>query len=132
MAEQRTFPLIAPHGGVLINRLLDGEMRDLMRERAQTLKRVPLSPLNVADLECVSTGVYSPLTGYMGQADYTSVVHDMHLTNGLPWTVPVTLAVTDDLADSIRIGESVALAEETPEGERLLAVLTVTEKYQVR
>ncbi|RPI91947.1 MAG: sulfate adenylyltransferase, partial [Chloroflexi bacterium] len=114
MAEQRSFPLIAPHGGVLINRLLDGEMCDLMRERAQMLKRVPLSPLNVADLECVSTGVYSPLTGYMGQADYTSVVHEMHLTNGLPWTVPVTLAVTDDLADSIRIGESVALAEETP------------------
>jgi sulfate adenylyltransferase len=128
--QQHSFPLIAPHGGVLINRLLDGEMRDMMRERAQTLRRVPLSPLNVADLECVSTGVYSPLTGYMGEADYQSVVHDMHLTNGLPWTVPVTLAVDEDLANAIKIGETVALAEETPEGERLLGVLTVAEKYR--
>jgi sulfate adenylyltransferase len=128
--QQHSFPLIAPHGGVLINRLLDGEMRDMMRERAQTLRRVPLSPLNVADLECVSTGVYSPLTGYMGEADYQSVVHDMHLTNGLPWTVPVTLAVDEDLANAIKIGETVALAEDTPEGERLLGVLTVTEKFK--
>ena len=93
MTEPHNFKLIAPHGGVLVNRLLDGDMRDVMRERAQSMTRVPLSPMNVADIECVSTGVYSPLTGFMGQADYTSVVHDMHLTNGLPWTVPVTLAV---------------------------------------
>ena len=40
------------------------------------------------------------MTGYMGEADYKSVVHDMHLTNGLPWTVPVTLAVDEELANS--------------------------------
>jgi sulfate adenylyltransferase len=131
MAEQRSIKLIAPHGGVLINRLLDGEMRDALRERAQRLTRVPLTPLNVADLECVSTGVYSPLTGYMGEADYKSVMFDMHLTNGLPWTVPVTLAVDEDLANRIKIGQSVALAEPVEgNGERLLAVLTVTEKFK--
>ncbi|MBI5958443.1 MAG: sulfate adenylyltransferase, partial [Chloroflexi bacterium] len=130
MAEQRPIKLIAPHGGVLINRLLDGEMREAMRERAQSLVRVPLTPLNTADLECVSTGVYSPLTGYMGEADYLSVVHDMHLTNGLPWTVPVTLAVDETLANQIKIGQTVALAEPdpaSPGGERLLAVLAVSE-----
>jgi len=131
MAEQRSIKLIAPHGGVLINRLLDGEMRDAMRERAQSLARIPLTPLNVADLECVSTGVYSPLTGYMGEADYKSVMFDMHLTNGLPWTVPVTLAVDEELANRIKIGQSVALAEPVEgDGERLLAVLTVTEKFK--
>ena len=55
-----------------------------MRERAQSLVRVPLSALNVADLECISTGVFSPLTGYMGEADYQSVVNDMHLATACP------------------------------------------------
>ena len=124
--------LIAPHGGVLVNRLLDGELRDIMRERARTMTRIPLSPMNVADIECISTGVYSPLTGFMGQADYLSVVYDMHLSNGLPWTVPVTLAVERELADSIAIGQTVVLAEpdpDAPDGERLLGVLTVSEKF---
>jgi sulfate adenylyltransferase len=104
-----------------------------MRERARTRRRVSLSPLNVADLECVSTGVYSPLTGYMGEADYKSVVHEMYLANGLPWTVPVTLAVDEELADRIAIGQTVALAEPdpgAPDGERLLGVLAVAEKFK--
>jgi sulfate adenylyltransferase len=131
--EGKSIQLIAPHGGVLINRLLDGELRDVMRERARTMTRVPLSPLNVADLECVSTGVYSPLTGFMGYDDYHSVVHDMHLANGLPWTVPVTLAVDEELADRIAVGQTVALAEPdpgAPDGERLLGVLAVAEKFK--
>jgi sulfate adenylyltransferase len=125
-----SFRLIAPHGGVLVNRLLDGELRAIMRERAQSLTRVPLSPMNVADIECISTGVYSPMTGFMGEADYKSVVHDMHLSNGLPWTVPLGLAVDDDLAARIKIGDSVALAEPTENGDRLLGVLTVSEMFK--
>jgi sulfate adenylyltransferase len=131
--EGNSIRLIAPHGGVLMNRLLDGDLRDVMRERARTMRRVSLSPLNVADLECVSTGVYSPLTGYMGEADYKSVVHEMYLANGLPWTVPVTLAVDEELADRIAIGQTVALAEPdpgAPDGERLLGVLAVAEKFK--
>ncbi len=123
--QNHTFPLIAPHGGTLINRLLSGEMQALMRERAQSLVRVPLSALNVADLECISTGVFSPLTGYMGEADYRSVLNDMHLVNGLPWTIPVTLAVSAELAAKIKVGQTVALAE----GDRLLGVLEVSEKF---
>ncbi len=123
--------LIAPHGGVLIHRLLDGDLRDVMRERAQKLVRVPLSPMNVADIECISTGVYSPMTGFMGEADYKSVVHDMRLSGGLAWTVPLALAVDDDLATQIKEGDTVALAEQLEDGgERLLGVLTVTEKFR--
>jgi len=133
MTERRnSFHLIAPHGGTLINRLLQGDIRETMRERAQSLVRVPLTPLNIADLECISTGVFSPLCGFMGEADYQSVVHHMHLTNGLPWTIPVTLAVTSDLAARISIGQTVALAEPDPAGVvggRLLGVLEVSEKF---
>jgi sulfate adenylyltransferase len=122
----RRFPLIAPHGGTLINRLLTGDLRDVMRERAQNMVRVPLTPLNVADLECLSTGVFSPLTGFMGEADYRSVVNDMHLVNGLPWTIPVGLAVSDELANQISIGQTVALAE----GDWLLGVLDVSDMFR--
>ncbi|MBN1562525.1 MAG: sulfate adenylyltransferase, partial [Anaerolineae bacterium] len=125
-----TYKLIAPHGGVLVNRLLDGELRDVMRERAQAMTQIPLSPMNIADLECIATGVYSPLTGYMGSEDYNSVVHDMHLSGGLPWTVPLTLAVDDDLAAKVKVGQTVTLAEPNGNGGlRNLAVMTITEKY---
>jgi sulfate adenylyltransferase len=125
-----SYKLIAPHGGVLVNRLLDGDLRDVMRERAQAMTQIPLSPMNTADLECISTGVYSPMTGYMGSEEYRSVVHDMHLSGGLPWTVPLTLAVDDDLAAKVKVGETVTLAE--PDGNgglRNLAVMTVSEKF---
>ena len=77
----------------------------------------------------IATGGLSPLTGFMGEADYKSVVHDMHLANGLPWTIPVTLAVTAEQAARIQPGQAVALVEQADGGERLLAILDVTEKY---
>jgi len=121
---------IAPHGGKLINRLLHGEMADSTREMAKGLKTIVFSPMNVSDLELIAIGALSPLTGFMGEADYTSVVKDMYLTSGLPWTIPVTLAVDEDTASSIAIGQTVALAEVTSDGEtRQLAVIEVAEKF---
>lgn len=118
-------PLIKPHGGTLINRLLGGDARAEALELAPSLKRIALTDLNLADLEMIAIGALSPLTGFMNQADYQSVVHNMRLANGLPWTIPVTLAVTDEQAAGINVGERVLLTEaETP-----LAILTVSEKY---
>lgn len=121
---------IAPHGGLLINRLLRGEMAAATREVAQRLKPLVLSPMNISDLELIAIGAYSPLTGFMGRADYHSVVHEMHLTNGLPWTIPITLAVDAETAEGIAEGQSVALAEPAPDGGlHLMAVMEVSEKY---
>jgi sulfate adenylyltransferase len=121
---------IAPHGGTLINRLLRGDMAQSTREMAAGLKQIVLAPMNVSDLELIATGVLSPLTGFMGQADYQSVVQHMHLTNNLPWTIPITLPVDQDTADSIQIGQSVALAEPTPDGgTHLMGVIEVSEKF---
>lgn len=125
----KTFPQIPAHGGTLINRQLSGDARQAAINSATGLERIVLSDLNVADLEMIATGGLSPLTGYMGQADYTSVVHNMRLANGLPWTIPVTLAITAEQAARIQAGQPVALVEPAADGERLLAILNVTEKY---
>ncbi len=125
----KVFPQIAAHGGTLINRQLTGDARQTAIERANGLVRIILSDLNVADLEMIAIGALSPLTGFMGQADYTSVVHNMRLSNGLPWTIPVTLAISAELGAGIQVGQAVALVEPTDSSERLLAILDVTEKY---
>lgn len=121
---------IAPHGGTLINRMLRGEMRDAMRERAQSMQQITLSAMGISDLELIANGAFSPLTGFMGKADYESVVNDMHLTSGLPWTLPITLPVDAERADSIEIGQSLALVE--PDGKggtHLMGIIEVAEKF---
>ncbi len=123
------FPLIAPHGGSLVNRVLTGDARDEAAARAAHLTSIVLSELNLADLEMIVGGGLSPLTGYMGRADYESVVNNMRLANGLPWTIPVTLAVTAEQAASIREGQEIALLEQIGAETRLLAVMQVREKF---
>jgi sulfate adenylyltransferase len=119
------FEPIHPHGGVLINRLLTGAAREQALQDSATLEKIVLSETNLCDLEMIATGALSPLTGFMTRADYAPVVHDMHLANGLPWTIPVTLPVTAEQAARIQTGDRVALLE----GDRVLALLTVQDKY---
>jgi len=120
------YPLIQPHGGTLINRLLSGAALASAREFAETVVTIPLHDTNLADLEMIATGALSPLTGFMGAADYHSVVQNMRLANGLPWTIPVTLAVSEDQAARIQIGDDVMLSE----GDKPLAIMHVAEKYR--
>ena len=101
--------LIPPHGGTLIDRMLRGTLREAAVERAAALPRLTLNAVNLSDLELIGNGAFSPLTGFMGEADYRSVVDEMYLQNGLPWTIPVTLAVTREQADKLRVGQELAL-----------------------
>ena len=119
------YDVIRPHGGVLVDRVLRGEVRQAVHERAGQMVKVPLDSMGLSDLELIATGALSPLTGFMGKDDYDRCVAEMRLTSGLVWSVPVTLAVEKDLADRIQLGQEVALCE----GEAVLAVLEVTEKY---
>jgi sulfate adenylyltransferase len=122
--------LIQPHGGTLINRVLNGDARSEALERAQSLTTIVLSEVNLADLEMIANGGFSPLTGYLERADYESVVHHMRLANGLPWSVPVTLAIGADLADTIAVGEDVTLSERRADGHlHPLAILEVRDKF---
>lgn len=120
-------PTIAPHGGVLINRFVPEAHWKEAAATAESLPQIPLNARQVSDLELIAIGAVSPLSGFMSQADYESVVAKMHLSNGLPWSIPVTLAVTPEQAETLRPGSKAALTDE--EGV-LLALLTVRDTYR--
>lgn len=86
---------IAPHGGTLVQQLVEGEERLAALQRAFLLPSLTLDARGVADLGLLATGAYSPLTGFLGREDYLRVLHEMRLTSGLPWSLPITLRVTD-------------------------------------
>jgi len=127
------YDAINPHGGVLVDRVMRGEVKEAVRERAEQMVKVPLDQMGLSDLELVATGAFSPLTGFMRRADYDRCVEEMRLTSGLLWSIPVTLAVEQGLADRVQEGQEVALCEPStalrPGGERILAVMEVAEKY---
>ncbi len=121
-----TDDLIAPHGGKLVLNRANEQEQSVLQERAQHLTQIVVGSRQLADLEMLAIGAYSPLTGFLTQADYLSVVKTMHLSNGLPWSVPITLAVTSEQAATLKEGEQVALVDA---GGTLQAVLTLEEKF---
>jgi sulfate adenylyltransferase len=117
---------IPPHGGHLINRIATLDQRQEFFDKAVTLPRVQLDERSLSDLEMIAIGGFSPLTGFMNRDDYKSVVADMHLSNGLPWSIPVTLPVSQAVADRLQEGSLVRL--DSPSGE-FVGILELTEKY---
>jgi len=119
--------LIQPHGGKLIDRTLQGIERQTAFENAHALPRLTLSKRNLADLECIATGVYSPLEGFVDEEEYYNIVNDMRLGSGLAWSIPVTLQVPEIIADKCRLDTEIALVH--PNGN-ILAVMTITSKFK--
>jgi sulfate adenylyltransferase len=126
IAPTKTMSLIAPHGGVLVENMADAQEQADLRDLAYSLPQIEIGSRQLADLELLANGAYSPLTGFLTRADYLSVVETMHLSNGLPWSIPITLAVSSEQAAQIKEGQYVALVDE---GKELQAVLLVQEKY---
>jgi len=118
---------IPPHGGVLVNRLLGAKEAAEAAKRAKGLPRVQLARRERCDLELLAVGAFSPLTGFMTRGQFDSVVDEMHLPTGDPWTVPVTLSTGRAQADGLEEGGEVALHD--PESDRVLAILHLEEKY---
>jgi sulfate adenylyltransferase len=119
--------LIPPHGGTLINRLVDSDAAADAIARARTLKSIRLNAVQHSDLVCMATGVFSPLTGFVGKADYDSIVDHMRLANGTIWSIPVTLAVGKDDAAPIADGDTIALLD--PDGE-IAGTMEIVERYR--
>jgi sulfate adenylyltransferase len=119
--------MIEPHGGKLVNCYVDEIEKKKLTEKADSLPKIILDDKNVSDLEMIASGAMSPLEGFMKKADYESVVEDMHLSNGIAWSIPISLAVNKEQADKIEEQSAVALV--TPD-DFLLAVLDVEDIYQ--
>lgn len=118
---------IAPHGGQLVKRIATHSQLLEFSDKAEFLPRVRLDNRATSDLEMIAIGAFSPLTGFMEQADYDSVVENMRLANGLPWSVPVTLSVTEAVAEPLKEGSLVRLDD--PKG-RFIGVLQLTQKFR--
>jgi sulfate adenylyltransferase len=108
-----------PHGGKLINRM------NLKFASDFSLNYVDLDNVEVSDLELIANGAYSPLEGFMGKADYESVVNNMRLANGLPWSLPITLAIDRNKAEELSIGETINLVH----NGKVYGVMVITETF---
>ncbi|MCC3411479.1 MAG: sulfate adenylyltransferase [Microcoleus sp. PH2017_29_MFU_D_A] len=118
---------IAPHGGILVNRIATLDQRQEFFDKAESLPRVQLSDRSISDLQMIAIGAFSPLKGFMVEADYRSVVKEMRLSNGLPWSIPITLSVSEAVADTLTEGTLVRL--DSPAGE-FAGILELAEKYR--
>ena len=74
--------LITPYGGKLVNLVVEGNEREELLASASKLSSIKITMRNLCDLELIATGGFSPLTTFMGKADYERVLHEMRLADG--------------------------------------------------
>ncbi len=119
--------LIPPHGGELKELLVDEARGEELREASRDWPSWNLSDRQVRDLELLMNGGFSPLTGFLNQAEYEGVRDRMRLPDGTLWPIPITLDLTRDVAENLVQGEGLALRN--PEGV-LLAALRVGDVWE--
>ena len=122
-----TSHLIAPHGGELINLIAEPPRVADLKAHSKQWPSWDLTARQLCDLELLITGGFSPLEGFMTQADYDSVCQNMRLVSGVLWPMPITLDVTEEFAKKLTAGSKIALRD--PEGV-MLAALHVEEIWQ--
>jgi len=122
--------LAPPHGSPELKPLLvEGSRRKDVLRKAESLKKVPMTSRETSDLIMMGIGAFTPLRGFMGHDDWKDVCDDytMPSTNGLFWPIPITLSATRELADTISLGEEVALMD--AESGAIMGTMVVKEKY---
>lgn len=108
-----------PHGGKLVDRFVEGY------DFSHIQKEVELDDFALSDLKLIANGAFSPLTGFLGKEDYENVVHHMRLADGTVWSIPITLPVTDEIANQLSIGEEIKLVG----NEIVYGILKLAEIY---
>ena len=116
--------LIAPYGGKLVKLVVEGQEREELLARAAKLPSIKITMRNLCDLELIATGGFSPLTTFMGKADYDRVLREMRLADGTLFPLPITLTV--DPKELPTVGEDLALRNANFD---LIAVITLDEVY---
>lgn len=120
--------LIPPHGGELINLNADAGRAAELKAQSRDFPSWDLTARHIRDLELLMNGGFSPLRGFMTRADYEGVCHNMKLTSGLLWPIPITLDVTESFANGLKQGSS-KIALRDAEGV-MLAVLHVEDVWK--
>ena len=122
--------LVSPHGRSTLSPLIAPKQKLAAVERyARKLFQIPMNSREKSDLLLMAMGAYTPIKGFVGEADWTNICANMRLDDGLFWPIPITLSVAKSLAKNIAIGDEVVLID--PEDNDLpMAILTVTEKYR--
>jgi sulfate adenylyltransferase len=118
--------LIAPHGGTLVNQIVSDDQRAALTAEAASLPRITMSAKQACDLEMIAIGAFSPLTGFVKQADFEAICRSMTLADGTPWPIPITLAVDDAVKGTLSTGGRAALHHSDG---TLMAVIDVEELY---
>ena len=117
--------LISPYGGnKLVNLVVTGKERDELLGHTSQLPSIKISMRNLCDLELIATGGFSPLDRFMGKADYERVLHDMRLSSGVLFPLPITL--TADPKELPTVGEELVLRNANND---VIAVMTLDEVY---
>jgi len=118
---------ISPHGGKILPLLAKGD--DLIKgfNKANNIPQITMNSREVSDLIMLGMGAFSPLKGFMVKEDYEGVLKDMHTKDGTFWPVPITLAVTNEHADSLKEGQKVALVDETTGA--IMGIMAIEEKF---
>jgi pyruvate kinase len=124
LLETVSSSLISPHGGKLVNCILTNPPDD---KYLDSLPKIRLDQNHQMEVEQIANGTYSPLEGFMGQADFLSVLDNMRLANGVIWPLPITLDVAEELADKLSIGDVIGL---TNDQDEVMALLHLSEKYR--
>ena len=105
---------------------VSAESAQKMKLEAAGLTSHDLSPRQICDLELLMNGGFNPLKGFLSEADYDNVVENMRLADGSLWPMPITLDVTEKFAETVEVGQDIALRDQ--EGV-ILATMTVTDKW---
>jgi sulfate adenylyltransferase len=123
MSLKETIP---PHGGKLVDLLLPEGEAETAAAEAEHLPKIAVGKRELSDLEMLAVGALSPLTGFVGEKDYRTILDEMHLSSGLPWTIPVTLSLDEQEAKRIGGASEVALTS----GSHPIALLDVEGMYR--
>ena len=122
--------LVPPHGSDEVKPLLLPEAaRAEELKEAETLTKVPMTSREVSDVLMFAMGAYTPLDGFMSEADWRGVCADMTMENGVFWPIPITLSASQELANAIKVGREVALTD--GETGNILATMAVDEIYTI-
>jgi sulfate adenylyltransferase len=103
--------LVKPHGGKLRNLVLDADASAALKNEAKSLPSWTLNDRQICDLEMILNGGFSPLTGFLNESDYNSVLENMRLQDGTIWPIPITLDVTEEFAEAINKSDEIALKD---------------------